>query len=327
MKLVSVSLALLAATPAHGFYTMSSALRPPTARVPRCGVTQRQLLGHHNQRASTLLTMTDGNNFSKKLAAVFLASVTLGASTIPFFFLGPESNGPKTVRVMDEDGSVSERGALTAMTREEIQKKLAQIPVFFLRDESGSVYVEGGEGLFFMSPEDAKAKLEDLKSADGQKVRVAATTLDDVWFPLLKKKGLNKKPVAAQASMLSNMSARYRLVPRSNQITQAIETAGWNTVTVGDKDGVPVWAADTLAFKGTGTGSKYKMPLFTNVDDLMTSWERLKTEAGSATKSPTIQVSSIGTIIDIMERGGANNRDLEFFADMDAIEKAEELSL
>ena len=33
------------------------------------------------------------------------------------------------------------------------------------------------------------------------------------------------------------------------------------------------------------------MPLFTNVDDLMTSWERLKTEAGSATKSPTIQVS------------------------------------
>ena len=55
------------------------------------------------------------------------------------------------------------------------------------------------------------------------KVRVAATTLDDVWFPLLKKKGLNKKPVAAQASMLSDMSARYRLVPRSNQITQAIE--------------------------------------------------------------------------------------------------------
>ena len=32
------------------------------------------------------------------------------------------------------------------------------------------MYVEGGEGLFFMSPEDAKAKLEDLKSADGQKV-------------------------------------------------------------------------------------------------------------------------------------------------------------
>ena len=33
-----------------------------------------------------------------------------------------------------------------------------------------------------------------------------------------------------------------------------------------------------------------QMPLFTNVDDLMTSWERLKTEAGSEAKSPTIQV-------------------------------------
>lgn len=35
-----------------------------------------------------------------------------------------------------------------------------------------------------------------------------------------------------------------------------------------------------------------QMPLFTNVDDLMTSWERLKTDAGSEAKSPTIQVGA-----------------------------------
>ena len=104
-----------------------------------------------------------------------------------------------------------------------------------------------------------------------------------------------------------------------------------------------------------------QMPLFTNVDDLMTSWNRLETEADSEAKSPTIQVgqvfvfnsprrpapvphhtttinsggcgsgssklttscpaafscgsstqlpqvSSIGAIIDIMQRGGGNNR-------------------
>lgn len=45
-----------------------------------------------------------------------------------------------------------------------------QVPVFFLRDESGAVHVEGKEGLLFMSPEDAKAKLEELKGADGAKV-------------------------------------------------------------------------------------------------------------------------------------------------------------
>lgn len=34
-----------------------------------------------------------------------------------------------------------------------------------------------------------------------------------------------------------------------------------------------------------------QLPLFTNVDDLMTSWDRLETEGGSEAKSPTIQVS------------------------------------
>lgn len=43
--------------------------------------------------------------------------------------------------------------------------------MFFLRDESGAVHVEGEEGLFFMSPEDAKGKLEELKDAHGAKVQ------------------------------------------------------------------------------------------------------------------------------------------------------------
>lgn len=49
-----------------------------------------------------------------------------------------------------------------------------KIPVFFLRDESGAVHVDGGEGLFFMAPEDAKAKLQGLKGADGVKVKICA---------------------------------------------------------------------------------------------------------------------------------------------------------
>lgn len=49
--------------------------------------------------------------------------------------------------------------------------RIVKIPVFFLRDEGGAVHVENGEGLFFMSPGDAKEKLKDLKGAEGTKVR------------------------------------------------------------------------------------------------------------------------------------------------------------
>lgn len=52
---------------------------------------------------------------------------------------------------------------------------------------------------------------------------MAATTFDDIWFPLIKKKGLNKKPVAAEVSGLSDLSARYRIIPRASQLAQAVE--------------------------------------------------------------------------------------------------------
>lgn len=42
--------------------------------------------------------------------------------------------------------------------------------MFFLKDESGAVHVENGEGLFFMSPGDAKDKLSELKGLEGVKV-------------------------------------------------------------------------------------------------------------------------------------------------------------
>lgn len=44
--------------------------------------------------------------------------------------------------------------------------------MFFLRDESGGVHVENGEGLFFMSPGDAKDKLQELKGVEGTKVEM-----------------------------------------------------------------------------------------------------------------------------------------------------------
>lgn len=47
----------------------------------------------------------------------------------------------------------------------------SKVPVFYLKDDSGGVHVEGGEGLFFMSPEDAQAKLGELKNGGASKVQ------------------------------------------------------------------------------------------------------------------------------------------------------------
>lgn len=42
--------------------------------------------------------------------------------------------------------------------------------MFFLRDPNGGVHVDGGEGLFFMNPGDAQAKLAGMGGVDGMKV-------------------------------------------------------------------------------------------------------------------------------------------------------------
>ncbi|CBJ28322.1 conserved unknown protein [Ectocarpus siliculosus] len=294
----------------HGFIASScarSALRASSTRgngflaVGTQEAYGRVTESRNHARGVRPLSMTKPN-FTKTLGTVLIVGSTIGVSAIPFLSLGPQQQALRLYALSTKTVTLPK-----------------EIPVFFLRDESGAVHVENGEGLFFMSPGDAKEKLQDLKGAEGTKV--AATTLDDVWYPLIKKKGLNKNSVAAGASGLSDLSARYRIIPRSNQVAQALETQGWNAVA--DAGGVPVWAAETLAFRGTG--NKMKLPLFTNVDDLMTSWDRLETEGGSEAKSPTIQVSSIGAIIDMMQRGGGDQRNLEFFADMDAIEQAEKL--
>ncbi|CAM9234041.1 unnamed protein product [Choristocarpus tenellus] len=272
-------------------------------------------------RASTVVCMAqeEGTSFKNIAVASVLLVATFGASVLPFLSAGPETgSASKTVRVVQEDGTEIIKGSLTAMSRAEIQKKLSQLPVFFLRESNGAVHLKNGEGLFFMSPEDAKAKLAALTNSEN--IRVAATTLDDVFFPLVLKKGANAKPVGAETSGISDTSAKYHLVARSEQLEKASKLQ--ETLVEIQKDDVPVWIADTLAFQGVG---RIKIPLFTNYSDLETSWERLKASGSKSAAAPRVQVTTIAEVVRKMEKGGGDNRMLEFFADMEAIDQAEKL--
>ncbi|CAM9706181.1 unnamed protein product [Discosporangium mesarthrocarpum] len=271
-------------------------------------------------RAPTALCMVkDRPSFQNTALTIVALVATVGGSALPFFQGGPETGvGAKTVRVVQEDGTEIFKGAMTSMSRQEIQKKLSQVPVFFLRESNGGVHTIGGEGQFFMAPEDAQAKL--LQLGEKSDIKVSATTLDDIFYPLIQKRGPNSNPLGAEVSGKSDTSAQYRLIARRDQVAAAVKTAG-NTLKI-EEGSVPIWMADSLAFQGVG---KIKVPLFTNLADLETSWARLR-EAGSVTEdSPKIQVSTIGEAVRRMEKGGGGNRMLEFFADMDAIEQAEKL--
>ena len=81
-------------------------------------------------------------------------------------------------------GASSSRGALTKLTRREINAKLAQVPVFFAKNAAGGVYVSStGEGLLFESKGDA----DRFASSIGGNVQVGAATMDEVYYPLLMK--------------------------------------------------------------------------------------------------------------------------------------------
>jgi hypothetical protein len=61
---------------------------------------------------------------------------------------------------------------------------------------AGGIHVDGGVGSLYMGADDAQTALQQLEqqtsssgSGSGGSLRVSATTLDDVYYPLIAQKG------------------------------------------------------------------------------------------------------------------------------------------
>jgi hypothetical protein len=61
---------------------------------------------------------------------------------------------------------------------------------------AGAIHVDGGVGSLYMGADDAQTALQQLEqptvssgSSSGGSLRVSATTLDDVYYPLIAQKG------------------------------------------------------------------------------------------------------------------------------------------
>ncbi|CAM9579975.1 unnamed protein product [Chrysoparadoxa australica] len=277
------------------------------------------------KRTQLYMQQREDDGFAKGAIAAFSGIVFLLVGFLPFLNAGPGNGGASTVTVQTEQGNKQTRGILTSLTRSEIQTKLSQMPVFFLRDADGAVWLEEGrEGTFFGSPQDAKDKLAQLQSsgADVRGIRAAATTLDDVYYSLLVKKGQPEVPRAAGAGLKSDATASYKLVPSQPQVDAAAKLKGaWSKERGNNSGDIPLFIADKLAFRGK---ARLQIPLFTAVEDLITSWEKL--EEGNANPSkPIIEVTSLNTVVLRMEQGGYDSRPLEFFPDVEALEQATKL--
>ena len=78
------------------------------------------------------------------------------ATTVKTFSTGQQQQGKAGQMTNLKEGSEN-RGAMTRLTRREINEKLQQVPVFFATPKSSNkaIFVEGGTGLIFTTKEEA----------------------------------------------------------------------------------------------------------------------------------------------------------------------------
>lgn len=203
-----------------------------------------------------------------------------------------------------------QRGAMTRLTRREINFKLAQVPVFFAAN-GDAVYLDGQRGQLFINVEDAEAY---AKSKGGLPVKAA--TLEDVYFPLVVKKAKISTFLPGVA-VASDPAAEYVLVPPAKQTKTMTDAA----VAV-DANDVPLFRVPNLAFsKGS-----LEIPLFLYREDAQGAYERLKDDKAKEGKPAppelVIQVTSINKIISLWEAGGFEGRALELYPGTNDIDNA-----
>ena len=253
------------------------------------------------------------------------STINQAATTVKTFSTEQQQKGNPAVANLKE-GRES-RGAMTRLTRREINEKLQQVPVFFATSKTGdkAIYVQDGKGLIFTSKEEADTYVKG--NAD---LEVSATSLDDVFFTLVQKKTKMGKFVDGVAGK-SDSTAEYLLKPSAAQVAVTSET--WRT-SHGDND-VPLFRVANLAFsKKEGL----EIPLFFRREDALNAYDRLqeskKEEAGSGgsislsketDKPADVQVTSLMDLVTLFSSGGFEGRALEMYPSMESMEQASTL--
>mmetsp|Transcript_10585 Transcript_10585/g.25491 ORF Transcript_10585/g.25491 Transcript_10585/m.25491 type:complete len:351 (-) Transcript_10585:400-1452(-) len=185
-----------------------------------------------------------------------------------------------------------------SLSRSAIQEKLNSVPVFYIATTGDDGYTTMGTDIY-MSYDDAKAA-----SAGPSSSSVKGTTLDQVMYPLVLKRGrmrMAPPPVEverAEGKILDAGKAdspSYRLIPSKVSVQQAKEL----NLKLSDSD-FPLFVADRLAF---GSPKGPQLPLFLDKNDCITSYNRLRQGKSSLPEVPNIRTSTFLETLVSMERG------------------------
>lgn len=179
------------------------------------------------------------------------------------------------------------------LSRSSIQEKLNTVPVFYLVNSDGEMDAD-----IYMSYADAK-------DAAGSKT-VKATTLDQVTYPLVLKRGrmrmapppssIEKAEEQIRTASESGESSRtYRLVPSKTAVSAAKDF----NMDLADSD-IPLFVADRLAFAGN---KGPQLPLFLEKDDCETSYNRLRDSSSKLPEKPNIRTTTLMDTLKSMETG------------------------
>lgn len=208
----------------------------------------------------------------------------------------------------------AQRGALTRLTRKEINKKLQQLPLFFATKDGGeSVFVQQSgdgkaEGIFFTEKGDADAYANSL--GKDLNLKVTAVPADDLYYSLIVKKQKMGKFIEGVAGK-SDQAANYILRASSKQIENT--NPEWKIKHPND---VPLFRVTNLAFQKP---QGLEIPLFTRKEDALNAYSRLQQETKDI-KEPEVQVTSLNDLIGLFSAGGFEGRSVEIYPSIDALE-------
>ena len=332
--MVKVAIAALLAVvgPSHGFVTPLRHVVVPGSRYhatdlpsPLSSPFTATSAVDTSTTALRMASDDEGGGIVTKLALVGVLVVFLITSILPFLSEMQADVGPANL-----SGAVATRDApdsgyessFDRLSRAKIQEKLSRVPAFYLVNKvTGRMVPE-----IYASYEDA---VDASKAGDGSSVK--ATTLNQVMYPLVLKRGRMMMPpppleiAKAEEALRGEDGApvadgvNYKLIPS----TQAKKSATELDLKLAAND-IPLFVADRLAFAGSGGA---QVPLFFEKEDAISSYQRLQQQSGSKLPAePKIRATTLLDELNSMEKGTRPGvKQLEFYAAADDLMRADAL--